>query len=82
MLPQVTQEMAAGRAARGVPMKYYEILRNPVNRDPRAYVIPSDQPDFLTATKFVNTLIKNGITIQRDGVISGRWQDVILPVHM
>src|SRR5207253_2498471 len=53
-----------GQAARrGVSMKYYEILRNPVNRDPRAYVIPSDQPDFLTATKFVNTLIKNGITI-------------------
>lgn len=55
-----------GQAARrGVSMKYYEILRNPVNRDPRAYVIPSDQPDFLTATKFVNTLIKNGIAIQR-----------------
>ncbi|MEP6911967.1 MAG: M14 metallopeptidase family protein [bacterium] len=55
-----------GQAARrGVAMKYYEILRNPVNRDPRAYVIPSDQSDFLTATKFVNTLIKNGITIQR-----------------
>jgi len=52
-------------ARRGVAMKYYEILRNPVNRDPRAYVIPSDQPDFLTATKFVNALIKNGITIQR-----------------
>ncbi len=50
---------------RGVPLKYYEVLRNPANRDPRAYVIPSDQPDFLTATKFVNTLIKNGITIQR-----------------
>ncbi len=56
----------AGQAGRrGVSMKYYEILRNPVNRDPRAYVIPSDQPDFLTATKFVNTLIKNGITIER-----------------
>lgn len=55
-----------GQAARrGVPMKYYELLRNPVNRDSRGYVIPSDQPDFLTATKFVNTLIKNGITIQR-----------------
>lgn len=50
---------------RGVAIKYYEILRNPVNRDPRAYVIPSDQPDFLTATKFVNTMIKNGIAIQR-----------------
>ena len=54
-----------GQGRRGVPMKYYEILRNPVNRDPRGYVIPSDQPDFLTATKFVNALIKNGITIQR-----------------
>jgi hypothetical protein len=55
-----------GQASRrGVPIKYYEILRNPVNRDPRAYVIPSDQPDFLTATKFVNALIKNGIAIHR-----------------
>jgi hypothetical protein len=54
-----------GGRQRGVPMKYYEILRNPVNRDPRAYVIPSDQADFLTATKFINTLIKNGIAIER-----------------
>jgi len=55
----------AGPGRRGVPIKYYEVLRNPVNRDPRAFVISSDQPDFLTATKFVNALIKNGITIQR-----------------
>ena len=41
------------------------MLRNPKDRDPRGYVIPSDQPDFLTATKFVNALIKNGITVQR-----------------
>ena len=26
---------------------------------------PFDQPDFPTATKFVNTLIKNGVTVQR-----------------
>jgi hypothetical protein len=50
---------------RGIPLKYYEILRNPANRDPRGYIIPSNQLDFLTATKFVNTLIKNGITIHR-----------------
>ncbi|MGH9967453.1 MAG: M14 family metallopeptidase [Pyrinomonadaceae bacterium] len=56
---------AAQSARRGVPVKYYEILQNPANRDPRGYVIPSDQPDFLTATKFINTLIKNGITIHR-----------------
>jgi len=50
---------------RGYPLKYYEILRDPAERDPRGYIIPSDQSDFLTATKFVNALIKNGITVQR-----------------
>ncbi len=32
-------------------------------RDPRGYVIPSDQPDFPTATRFINTLLKSGITV-------------------
>src|SRR6185436_12246239 len=50
---------------RGVPLKYFDLLRKPENRDPRGYIIPSDQPDFLTATKFINALIKNGITIHR-----------------
>jgi hypothetical protein len=50
---------------RGYPVKYYDILRDPDARDPRGYIIPSDQPDFLTATKFVNTLIKSGIVVQR-----------------
>ena len=50
---------------RGYPLKYYEIFRDPAERDPRGYIIPSDQSDFLTATKFVNALIKNGITVQR-----------------
>jgi hypothetical protein len=47
------------------PTKYYDALRDPAARDPRGYILPADQPDFLTATKFVNTLIKNGITIHR-----------------
>ncbi len=47
------------------PLKYYEALRAPEKRDPRGYIIPSDQADFLTATKFVNTLIKTGVTIHR-----------------
>src|SRR6185369_9191529 len=59
-------DSAASQAfQRGVPVKYYEMLRNPVNRDPRGYIIPSDQPDFLTAVKFINTLLKNGITIHQ-----------------
>ncbi len=51
--------------SRGYPTKYFEILRDPAARDPRAYIIPSDQPDFPTATKFVNALIKSGVTVLR-----------------
>ena len=58
------QRVGSGRS-RGYPKKYYEKLFDPSLRDPRGYIIPSDQPDFLTAVKFVNTLIKNGIFIHR-----------------
>ncbi len=58
------QRVGSGRS-RGYPLEYFEMLFDPQERDPRGYIIPSDQPDFLTATKFVNTLIKNGIVIQR-----------------
>ena len=51
--------------ARGVSTIYYDMLHTPELRDPRGYIIPSDQPDFLTAIKFINTLVKNGITIHR-----------------
>ena len=34
-------------------------------RDPRGYIMPSDQPDFPTATKFVNALLKTGVTVHR-----------------
>ncbi len=44
---------------------YVNIMRNPVDRDPRGYILPADQPDFLTATKFVNALIKTGIVVER-----------------
>ncbi|MFN0179501.1 MAG: M14 metallopeptidase family protein [Gemmatimonadales bacterium] len=43
--------------------KYFALLRKPEDRDPRGYIIPSDQADFLTATKFVNALIESGINI-------------------
>ncbi|MDR2119154.1 MAG: hypothetical protein LBP25_06440 [Tannerellaceae bacterium] len=51
--------------SRGIPYEFWEKLRTPENRDPRAYIIPSDQPDFLTATKFVNALLKAGVDIHR-----------------
>src|SRR5262245_61035224 len=40
-------------------------LRTPALRDARGYIIPADQPDFLTATKFVNALVKNGVAVHR-----------------
>ncbi|HLA14129.1 MAG TPA: peptidase, partial [Gemmatimonadaceae bacterium] len=45
--------------------KYASIMRNTSDRDPRGYIIPADQRDFLTATKFVNALIKTGIVVHR-----------------
>ena len=47
------------------PAVYAEVLRAPEARDPRAYVVPSDQPDFLTATKFVNALREANVTVHR-----------------
>jgi hypothetical protein len=49
----------------GTPMKFWDLLRRPEDRDPRGYILPSTQPDFLTATKFVNALIESGIDIHR-----------------
>src|SRR5580658_2472615 len=49
----------------GMPIKYWEQLHTPDARDPRGYIIPSNQPDFLTATKFINALLKCGIVVDR-----------------
>jgi len=67
-----TLEEAAGVGAdteqsrRAVPSRLYkQLLNDPVNRDPRGYILPANQADFPTATKFVNALIKNGVTVLR-----------------
>ena len=50
----------------GAPIAIYNtVLHDPKMRDPRGFILPSDQPDFLTATKFVNILIKAGVFVQR-----------------
>jgi zinc carboxypeptidase len=50
----------------GLPAKMFtDMLHRPDDRDPRGYILPSDQPDFLTATKFMNALIKSGVTVLR-----------------
>jgi hypothetical protein len=41
------------------------ILRNAADRNPRGYILPANQPDFLTATKFVNALRKVNVAVHR-----------------
>lgn len=76
LVESVTAELAAERRAAaggggggfgrgGLPADGFQRFRDPDLRDPRGYIIPSDQPDFPTAVKFVNTLEKNGVTIHR-----------------
>jgi len=52
--------------ANTIPVKFYDsVMKNPANRDPRGYIISSDQKDFPTAVRFINALIQTGITIQK-----------------
>jgi hypothetical protein len=61
---QSIAETAAG-ATPDREARVWEQLHRPEFRDPRGYIIPADQPDFLTATKFVNALREVGIDVQR-----------------
>ncbi len=55
----------SGRGGNPLPARYADMMRDPDQRDPRGYILSSAQDDFSTATKFVNTLIKNGVTIHQ-----------------
>lgn len=57
--------MVSGGRIATVPDKYYSIVKKPEYRDPRGYIISAGEGDFLTATKFVNIMIKSGLTVHR-----------------
>jgi len=65
--PQPSERQAAiGRVPITLPPDLYKtVLQHPDNRDPRGYILSADQPDFPTATKFINALIKNGIAVHQ-----------------
>ena len=56
-----------GGAGGGLPEDnaLWKKLHEPAARDPRGFILPANQPDFGTATKFINSLMKSGITIHR-----------------
>ncbi len=53
---------AAGKSG---PDEFRRHFRDPAKRDPRGYIISADQPDFLTATKFINVLLDTGVRVHR-----------------
>ena len=57
--------MVSGGRIATVPEKYYAIVRKPEYRDPRGYILSANEGDFLTATKFVNIMIRSGLTAHR-----------------
>jgi hypothetical protein len=57
--------MVSGGRVATVPDKYYAIVKKPEYRDPRGYILSANEGDFLTATKFVNIMIKSGLTAHR-----------------
>jgi hypothetical protein len=54
-----------GRGGRGglALATYNAVLKDPARRDPRVYVIPADQADSPTTTKFINTLRFIGVEV-------------------
>jgi hypothetical protein len=55
----------AGRPRRPGAQDFDRLFHDPARRDPRGYILPADQPDFLTATKFVNMLLGTGVQVLR-----------------
>ena len=61
-----TDDTQGGRFGGGTPAQVFEqVFRAPERRDPRGYILPADQEDFPTTVKFVNTLIKGGVAVDR-----------------
>jgi hypothetical protein len=49
-----------------LPLRYYNtVFKDSTLRDPRGYIITTDQPDFPTAVKFINALIQGGVRVSK-----------------
>lgn len=65
-LVEAAQDKKGGSANRGTGgVEFDRHFRKPEKRDARGYIIPADQPDFPTATKFVNALLGTGVQVHR-----------------
>jgi hypothetical protein len=65
VLPFEIDDAAEAIPNRGDRDDFDRLLWDPADRDPRGFILPSDQPDLQTARKFVNTLLMNGVEVHR-----------------
>ncbi len=63
--PAAAADQAFERGGAGADLKFADMLRDPALRDPRGYILPSNQGDFPTALKFIEKLQKNAIIVHR-----------------
>lgn len=64
LAPAVGGEFTRNRIS--ISMKAYDtVMKAPLNRDPRGYILSADQPDFNSAIKFLNALIRTGVLVQK-----------------
>ncbi|HEY5439842.1 MAG TPA: M14 metallopeptidase family protein, partial [Gemmatimonadaceae bacterium] len=61
----VNPDMAAQFGGGAAPAALYAEFKKPEMRMPRGYIIPANQPDFLTAEKFLVALQKVGLIVHR-----------------
>ncbi|MGF1923213.1 MAG: M14 family metallopeptidase [Bacteroidia bacterium] len=56
----------AGGGRGGMSTKYLDtVMKAPQNRDARGYILSADQPDFTTAIRFLNALIRTGVVVHK-----------------
>ncbi len=58
------QDRERASAEAGSSNPFEEIFKDPERRDPRLFIVPSDQDDFPTAVRFINALISSGLQVQ------------------
>jgi hypothetical protein len=74
-LEQKGAKLLSGSTPRTAASYYNSVMKNPALRDARGYIVPKNQPDFTTAVRFINALIKTGIQVQKasaDFTVAGK----------
>ncbi|MFN0291397.1 M14 family metallopeptidase [Pedobacter helvus] len=60
------KDNVSANSRRGMDSKYFdEVMKDPKLRDARGYILSADQPDFTTAIRFLNALIRTGVVVHK-----------------